>query len=126
LASLGSILLRQRKWTGAELVLREALAIRDGKQPGRWTTFNTKSMLGGALLGQRKYDDAEPLLMQGYAGLKECDADVPAAAKFRLHEAADRLVELYTAWGKSDEAAKWRAERAKHPFVAPPPRAVKK
>ncbi len=28
-------------------------------------------MLGGALLGQKKYDAAEPLLLKGYAGLKQ-------------------------------------------------------
>jgi hypothetical protein len=40
-------------------------------------------------------------------------------------EAADRLVELYTATNQSDEAKKWRAERAKYPNVDPPPRAKK-
>jgi hypothetical protein len=35
------------------------------------------------------------------------------------------LVVLYAAWGKSEVAAKWRAERAKYPFVAPMPRAKK-
>ena len=40
----------------------------------------------------------------------------------RLADAADRLVDLYTALGRSDEVRKWRAERAKYPFVAPPPR----
>ena len=41
-----------------------------GIEPDTWTTFNTKSMLGGALLGQKKYAEAEPLLLKGYAGMK--------------------------------------------------------
>jgi hypothetical protein len=32
-----------------------------------------------------------------------------------LREAADRLIELYTATNNSDELAMWRAERAKYP-----------
>ena len=47
---------------------------------------------------------------------------IPPVNNFRVPEALDRLVELYTATGKPDEVKKWRAERAKYPNVAPPPR----
>jgi hypothetical protein len=40
----------------------------------------------------------------------------------RIPEALDRLIEFSTATNKPDEAAKWRAERAKYPDVAPMPR----
>ena len=43
-----------------------------------------------------------------------------------LRNHLDRLIELSTATDKPDEAKKWRAERAKYPFVAPPPREVKR
>jgi hypothetical protein len=46
-------------------VLRESLALREKKKPDAWTRFNTKSMLGGALLRQKNYADAEPLLING-------------------------------------------------------------
>ena len=36
----------------------------------RLATFNTKSLLGRALFGQKKYADAEPLLRAGYEGTK--------------------------------------------------------
>ena len=67
------------------------------------------SLLGGSLLGQKKYADAEPLLLQGYQGMKQRDAQIPKVGKLRLSEAVDRLIDLYDAWGKKDEAAKWRA-----------------
>ena len=87
---------------------------------------NTKSMLGGALLGQKKYADAEPLLLAGYEGMKQREAMIPAQAKVRIHEALDRLIDLYTATNKPDEVRKWRAERAKYPpEQAPPPREKK-
>jgi hypothetical protein len=68
-------------------------------------------MLGDALLGQKKYAKAETLLLAGYQGLKQREATIPQPfRKGRLAEALERLVELYEATGKEDEAAKWRKE----------------
>jgi hypothetical protein len=103
-------LLEQKKWTEAESLLRECLAIREKAQPDVWSTFNTKSVLGGALLGQKKYADAEPLLMGGYEGMKQREKTIPEPAETRLPEALERLVQLYEAMDKKDEAAKWRKE----------------
>ena len=108
LAALGSNLIQQKKWADAEPVLRESLALRQKKQPDTWTTFNTLSMLGGALLGQKKYADAGPLLLKGYEGMKQREktiSNVPQTAT-RLPESIDRLIELYTATDKPDEAKK--------------------
>ncbi len=93
----------------AEAVLRECLAIREKKAPDEWSTFNTKSLLGEALLGQQKYADTEPLLLAGYEGLKRRAHKIPPQGKLRLNNAVERLTRLYDAWGKPDEAAKWRA-----------------
>jgi len=110
LAVLGFNLLRQQKWAAAELPLRECLAIRAKTEPEAWTTFNTKSLLGGSLLGQKKYAEAEPLLLAGYEGMKQREEKIPPPGKIRLPEAAVRLVQLYEAMDKKDEAAKWRKE----------------
>jgi tetratricopeptide (TPR) repeat protein len=125
LAQIGLDLLKHKKWTEAEPLLRECLAIREKKQPDVWTTFNARSLLGGALLGQKKYADAEPLLLAGYEGMKKREATIPPAGNTRIPEAINRLVQLYEAMGKSDEAAKWRKELAKYPVVAPMPREKK-
>ena len=63
-------LLQSKAFTEAESLLRKCLVIREKTQPDLWTTFNTQSLLGGALLGQKKYAEAEPLLLAGYAGMK--------------------------------------------------------
>ena len=55
-------------YADAEPILRECLAIREKTQPDVWSTFNTKSMLGGALLGRKKYAEAEPLLIGATRG----------------------------------------------------------
>jgi tetratricopeptide (TPR) repeat protein len=121
LATLGRSLLELRKWTDAESVVRECLAIREKQEPDAWTTFNATSMLGGALNGQKKRAEAEPLLVQGYEGMKQRAAKIPIAGKPRLAEALERLVQLYDAWGKPDQATRWRRELESEKADAKPP-----
>ena len=92
----------------AEPLIREALAIREQKTPDDWRTSEVRSLLGGSLSGQKKYAEAEPLLLQAYTGMKTGEAKVPSASKRLLAEAGTRIVEFYVAWGKKDEAEEWR------------------
>jgi serine/threonine protein kinase/tetratricopeptide (TPR) repeat protein len=115
LAQIGLHFLTIKAYADAEQILRDCLAIRAKAQPDHWTTFNTQSLLGAALLGQQKYAAAEPLLLAGYKGMKEREKTIPPVAQASLPEAADRLVALYTAKDKPDEMKKWQAERATYP-----------
>src|SRR5260370_1132542 len=110
LATASMALLQTKAFAEAEPLLRECLAIREKAQPDAWSTFNTKSSLGGALLGQKKYADAEPLLLAGYEGMKEREKTIPPQGKDRLTQAIERLVQLCEAMGKKDDAANWRKE----------------
>jgi tetratricopeptide (TPR) repeat protein len=110
LAQSALTLLQLKAYAEAEPILRECLAIREKTQPDLWNTFTAKSMLGGALLGQKKYADAEPLLIAGYEGMKQREATIPPQARDRLTEALERLVQLYEATHKPDAAVRWRAE----------------
>jgi hypothetical protein len=83
-------------------------------QPNAWTTFNTQSLLGAALVGQKKYAEAEPLLLNGYEGMKQRAKTIPPPGKAWLPEAAQRLVQLYEAMAKKDEAARWRSEQERY------------
>jgi hypothetical protein len=66
------------------------------------------SQLGRALLGQGKYAEAEPLIVQGFEGMKVRAATIPAPVKSAcLSEAAGRVVQLYEAWGKPERARAW-------------------
>lgn len=47
--------------------------------------------------------------------MNEREAKIPAQGKPRLTEALERLVQLYDAWGKPDQAAEWRAKLPKKP-----------
>jgi tetratricopeptide (TPR) repeat protein len=115
LATIGWGLLEQKKWAEAEPLLRECLTIRTKTQPDAWNTFHTQSLLGGALLGQKKYQGAEPLLLKGYEGMKLREKMIPPFGKKVLPETIDRLIELYIATNRPEEAKKWQAERAKYP-----------
>jgi hypothetical protein len=114
LASVGLNLLQLEQWTEAETVLREVLTIREAKEPDNWLTFNTKSMLGATLLGQKQYAAAEPLLRSGYEGMKLRADKIPAQGKPRLADALDRLVTLAEATNRPDEARMWKDEKAKY------------
>jgi tetratricopeptide (TPR) repeat protein len=110
LAAIGHTLLEVQKYAAAEGVLRECLAIREKQLPESWLRFNAASMLGGALLGQKKeYKEAELLLLEGYAGLKKHEATIPPQVRpIRLAEAVDRLVQFYVATGQEEKARAWR------------------
>jgi tetratricopeptide (TPR) repeat protein len=118
LTGLGVNLIQRQKHADAETILRESLAILQQKHPASRTIFDTQSLLGAALLGQQKYADAEPLLLQGYQRMKESEKELRnkhpgLPTKERVTEALERLVQLYDAWGKPDQAAKWRKELEK-------------
>jgi hypothetical protein len=66
LAVLGRNLVKQEKWSAAEPILHECLAIREKTMPDHWLRFNAMALVGASLLGQAKFADAEPLLVAGY------------------------------------------------------------
>jgi tetratricopeptide (TPR) repeat protein len=117
---LGRCLLGAGKPVEAEAILRECLRLREETQHDDWKAFDTQSLLGSTLLGQKRYAEAEQLLLSGHAGLKRREATIPAVHKACLCEAAQVLVQLYEAIGKPFEAAKWRAERATYGPVPSP------
>jgi serine/threonine protein kinase len=120
LAQYGSILLQAKAFGEAEPLLRECLAIREAAEPNVWTTFDTRSLLGRALLGERRHAEAEPLLRKGYEGMKAREKLIPPREAKRVPEALDRLIELYATTNRPDEVDNWRAERAKYPQAAFP------
>jgi tetratricopeptide (TPR) repeat protein len=120
-SNVGRVLLKFEQFTEAEKVLRACLALCQKLQPDVWTTFDTQTLLGGSLLGQKKYAEAEPLLVQGYEGMKAREAKIPLASKNYLAEAVERLVRLYEATGRPEKAQEWRAKLPPAGPGGPPP-----
>jgi serine/threonine protein kinase len=104
---LATAYLEGQRWADAERTARECMGLRDKKRDD-WWTFHTMSQLGTALAGQKNYAEAEPLLLQGYDGLKAREAKIPFPRKDSLASAAARIVKLYEAWGKPEQAEDWR------------------
>jgi serine/threonine protein kinase/tetratricopeptide (TPR) repeat protein len=110
MASLGANYLKQKRYIEAESTLRECLARRETKESDKWQYFETHRGLGESLLGQKRYAEAEKHLVQGYEGLKEREATIPRLDRAALTEGLEQIVELYDAWGKPDDAAKFRMQ----------------
>jgi tetratricopeptide (TPR) repeat protein/tRNA A-37 threonylcarbamoyl transferase component Bud32 len=110
LAALGRNLLNQQRWSKAEPLLLEALSIRAQARPDAWEHYDTMSLLGDSLLGQGRYAEAQPRIVDGYEGMKARASRIPGPEQPRLRDAAERVVRLYEAWGKSDQAAAWKAK----------------
>jgi hypothetical protein len=108
LHDVGFNLARQGEHAAAEGFVRECMAIREMNAPDDWQTFYTKSLLGAVLAGQKKFDEAEPLLLSAYEEMKTREGKIPQQIRAtRLNEALSRLVNLYTAWDKPQQASLW-------------------
>jgi serine/threonine protein kinase len=96
------------KYNRAEGLLREAL---DGYQKAKsdtWERYNCQSLLGVSLAGQKKYAEAEPLLLSGYEGMQQRESTIQASSRFKLKQAGNWVVQLYQDWKKPGKAAEWR------------------
>jgi tetratricopeptide (TPR) repeat protein/tRNA A-37 threonylcarbamoyl transferase component Bud32 len=91
-------------------LLKQCVTKREHAAPDSWLTFQSKSLLGAALLGVEKYATAEPLLLAGYQGMKERESTIPPNEKTRLAEDIKRLLQFYQALDKKDDAVKWQKE----------------
>ncbi|HWG36635.1 MAG TPA: serine/threonine-protein kinase [Terriglobales bacterium] len=110
--NLGSVLVRESgtaKLNEAETILRAALAADQKALPaGAWEIADVQSELGAALLEQRRYSDAEPLLTGSFSTLQaKLGTNDPAT----VTRALDRIVRLYQEWGKPDRARPYLALR---------------
>ena len=106
---LGQNLIRQRKFAQAEPLLRQALAYREKGDHDDWHYFRAQAFLGAALAGLRQYSEAEPLLLNGYEGLRQHTSRMPAEQRKWIRFTGEQIVDMYSQWSKPEEAAKWRA-----------------
>jgi serine/threonine-protein kinase len=90
----------------AELHARQAQEILSSALPADhpWI-YDAQSALGACLARQKRYPEAEPLLLGVYDDLQRT---APGRGP-RAPKTLKRLVDLYEAWGKPDKAAEYRA-----------------
>ena len=131
LGRLGRNLLKQQKVSEAEQSLRDLLALADRPAVGAaaslppspaipfWQIDDAKSMLGEALIGQKRFAEAEVLLLASYQDMAKRRAEIPPASRSMLGEAQQRILQLYDAWDKKEQAADWRKKFTEQKEVRP-------
>ncbi|MFQ5805924.1 MAG: tetratricopeptide repeat protein [Phycisphaerae bacterium] len=105
LTRLGTAFSKAGKPAEAERALREALEIRRKRLPeGHWLTADTASVLGDCLVKLGRYQEAEPHLLDEYRYMEK----TRGAQHPRTQEALRRIIDVYDAWNKAEEAATYR------------------
>jgi tetratricopeptide (TPR) repeat protein len=102
----GLVLNKLGKPAEAEKLLREAVRLRsESLPPDHFMTAFTRGALGECLTTQKRYDEAETLLVASYTSLVKSQA----GHNPRTLLAQRRLIELYQRWNKPELADKYRA-----------------
>ncbi len=122
-----TIYLQLGRWQDAESLLRPLLDHDDPIYGDLSQQYISKMMLGQALLGQQKFAEAEPLLLDGVSWLAENRWRVPPCFPLydhydnpialdrcegpsRIAEAIKRVVEFYRAWHEAQPDAGYDAK----------------
>ena len=93
-----------------EKILGEAVKIRTDLLPkGHCWVALANSALGECLTIEKRYNEAEPLLLASYESLKGSQG----ASNPRTQIALQRLITLYEKWGKLDAASSYRDRLSK-------------
>ena len=115
--AIGEVRGMQRKYVDAEKILRDALTAYEN-MPETWWRYKAERILGASLTGQSRFAEAEPLLLSADRGLTRLDSAIPAYERYSRGQEVQPIVELYTKWGKPDEAAKWQEAGHTNPASA--------
>jgi serine/threonine protein kinase/tetratricopeptide (TPR) repeat protein len=110
--------LAQGKFAQSEVLAREAVEADRKKRPEDWQTFFAQSLLGASLAGQKKYAEAEPLLLEGYRGMEARKGRMAVPDRYHPDRAGEWIVQLYQAWGKPKKVAEWEQQRKQNKSAA--------
>ena len=103
--NLAAALGRKGDAQSAEDLFRQAIEIQRKSFPERsWQISTTRLLLGACLQEQKRYGEAEPLMLEAFPVIK----DTFGLGHPRTQAAVKRLVSLYEAWGKPDQAAQYK------------------
>jgi len=109
-ADLALACLSQGKFAESEPLAREVVAYVNSKQPDDWDRYRVGTILGASLSGQKKFEEAEPLLLEGYRGLAKFKDSVSIPERYSVELVREWIVGLYQAWGKPAKAAEWQLQ----------------
>lgn len=108
LNQLGECRILLKKYAPAEEPLRDSLAHCLKNHPGDFLRFEAESLLGAALAGQKRYAEAEPLLVKSATTLVAGYARMQPSDQRLAQLAVQRVIDLYDDWNRLDAAVTWR------------------
>ena len=108
----GNLRLEIEEYVGAERVFRDAYEIRKAMEPEAYRVPSSRMLLGCALAGQKRFSEAEPLLLSGYNEIRGRWAEIVGEVgqirimglRIPLETAGRRLALMYQAMGEFDKA----------------------
>ena len=107
LVQLGEMLNETMRFREARPYWEEGLEIQRTLLPPEHSSIaEAECDLGESLRGLLQYEAAEPLLVRGCSGVLASSE----ASRRGKRMAVERVVALYDAWGKPEQAAEWRAK----------------
>jgi len=109
ISALANTLRRQQKFFEAEPWFRECLTMREKNCPNAWYTYFTRLRLASTLMGKRNYEEAEPLLISGYEGMRQRESGIRERYVV-LEESIQTVIQLYEGTSRFEKAAEWRAK----------------
>jgi len=68
--------------------------------PDDWQRYRVESLLSASPAGEKKYDEAEPPLPEGYQGMLASKDLIDVRDRYHFQLAHQWLVQVYQAWGK--------------------------
>ena len=103
--NLARVRIARGEGAATEPLLRHALSAREHLYPpGDWRIAQAQSLLGASLIAQKRYAEAEPLLVAAAAMLKP----IPGAQDRERLATRARLASLYDTVGRPQLAANYR------------------
>jgi tetratricopeptide (TPR) repeat protein len=104
--NLAWTLVKKGDYKSAEELFGRALEIQRKTFAERsWEIANTKLLLGACLKEEKKYPEAESLMLEAFPIIEKSFGIGHPRAQAQVK----RLVDLYEAWGKPDRAATYKA-----------------
>ena len=97
MADLAQVYQSEGKSAESAALARQAVDLMRKSRPDDWQRFRAETILGAALAGENRFDEAEPLLLEGYRGMIDRKDRMGPPNQYYLDCAAEWIATLYRA-----------------------------
>jgi eukaryotic-like serine/threonine-protein kinase len=98
----------ERRYAQSEPMARQALDALRNEPDDDVNRAKAESLFGAVLAAEKKYAEAEPLLLHGYRVQSAGREHIDFPERCHVDLAHKWLVQLYQDWGKPDQASDWK------------------